>query len=1149
MFTKTSRKVNDFFKIITLLNILGIIVSNLYGQHNEIRFDHLTLDDGLSQNTVHCITKDANGYMWFGTQDGLNKFDGYRFMGYFPDSEDSTSIAHHWITSALEDSTTLWIGTMGGGLNKFDLHTESFTHYKRDTSNPNSLGNDQIWCLAKDRPGNLWIGTLGGGLFRMSREKEGQPVFQQYNNNPEDQNSLSHDRVRTIFEDSSGILWIGTSGGGLNKFNPVTETFTRYLHDPDNHRSISNNHVWGVVEGPSGDLWIGTYGGGLNKFDRNKEQFTRYTHNPKDPASISSNMILSIVKDPDDPGTIWIGTWGGGLNKFDMNQESSIHFKHAPADPTSINSDNLVTLYADNTGLMWVGTIGAGINKFVKRNPFAHVKNDPENSLSLSNNSVGPIYEDREGTLWVGTDGGGLNKYEKEKGGFICYRSNPSDPYSIADDIIIEIDEDKDGSLWIGTNKGLSLLTHQNRNKGIFTNFQHDPENPNSLSNNSTGEVLPDQSGQLWIGTGGGGLDKLDVQTNQITHYTHDPENQHSISNNTIATLFEDRSRTLWIGTRGGGLNKLVLNTKGDKKALFTCYKHNPEDSSSIGFNNIVCIYEDQSNNLWIGTGGGGLSRYNRLTNSFTTYTVKDGLPNNVIYGILEDDHHNLWLSTNKGLSKFNPQQNTFTNYDVSHGLQSNEFNESAYFKSSTGKMYFGGINGFNSFFPDSVKANLHIPPVVLTSFKKFDKEVEFDAALTEIEKFEIPYRDNFFSFEFAALDYYDPARNQYAYQLEGFDKGWINSGTRRYASYTNLDGGNYVFRVKASNNDGVWNEAGRSFNINIIPPFWKTSWFRTSLIFATVIAIITVYLIRVNTLKAQKRKLEKKVIERTAELKKTHATLVDISRRAGMAEIASGILHNVGNIFNSVNVSTQVLKEKTERSKVDGLKQVTDLLKEHKNHLRTYLTNDKKGKLIPGYLINIADILKEENQEYRKELSTLSAGMTHIEEIISVQQDYSGISGYPEAVNVVQLVNNAMRIHEDAIIKNGIKPIRNFEQTPELTTEKVKLLQVLVNLYKNAIESLCDKKQGDRILKTTITKNPQGGEVTIEITDNGSGIQEEHLAKIFTYGFTTKANSKGLGLHISALTVKELHGEILVHSDGEDKGATFTVVLPEKSY
>jgi signal transduction histidine kinase/streptogramin lyase len=465
--------------------------------------------------------------------------------------------------------------------------------------------------------------------------------------------------------------------------------------------------------------------------------------------------------------------------------------------------------------------LGIGISKLDrKKEKFAHLKNDPSNANSLSDNVVWSIYEapaSCRNALWIGTYRGGLNKFDRKLSQFTHYRHDPAHPHSLSQNHIRSICAGEPGALWIGTfNEGLD---HFDIATGKFTHYRHDPSDPHSLSDNRIRSLCRDKSGTLWIATFGGGLNKREKGKRGFVHYRHNSTDPNSLSDDRIYTLYEDRSGTLWIGTFGGGLNQLVQNDSSSVR--FIRYQHNPADSDSLSDHPVISICEDKVGTLWIGTYGGGLFKFDRQRETFTHFAEHEGLPSDAIYGILEDDRGNLWLSSGNGLSKFNLRTKVVKHYDERDGIQSKEFSGGAYYQCQNGEMFFGGINGLNSFFPDSIKDNRHVPPIVVTAFKKFNEVVAGD-----IDEIELSYKDNFFSFEFAALDYANPAKNQYAYMLEGFDKDWGYCGTRRFASYTNLNPGNYIFRVKGSNNDGVWNENGVVVNVTIHPPFWKTWWF-----------------------------------------------------------------------------------------------------------------------------------------------------------------------------------------------------------------------------------------------------------------------------------------------------------------------------------
>ena len=844
---------NIVLTLILTISLILIVPTNVYAAGQPIQFGHITADEGLSQSGILSIFQDSQGFMWFGTQDGLNKYDGYNFTVYKYNESDPNSLSDNFVASIYEDkSGNLWIGTDSGGLNKFNRKTEQFTHYKHDSDNPNSLGANRVLSIYEDKLGTLWIGTDGGGLNQFNPETED---FTRYTYNPDNPYSLGNDSVFSIYEDTLSNLWVGSGGGGLNKLNRETGQFTRYTYNPSNPNSLSNDYVLSIYEDRSNRLWIGTNGGGLNKLNRETGEFTHYQNDPENPNSLNNNTVNTIAEDRF--GNLWLATtswygqsYGNGLDKFDPKTEQFTHYTVDPAYPNSL-SDNLVSyIWKDKSEILWIGTAFSGINTLDTKDPkFTHYKNDPANPNSLSGNHIMSITEDNGGSIWIGTADKGIDRFDRETGTFTHYIHDPNDPNSLSSDAVWSIYEDKNGTLWVGTfGNGLDKF---DRETGTFTHYTNDQNNPNSLNDNTVASIHEDRLGNFWIGTFSGGLNKLDRETGIFTHYTHDRKDPNSLSDDNIWIIYEDDSGTLWAGGYGiGGLNKFNRETDN-----FTQYLHDPNNLNSLSYDRIDAIYEYPTGTLWLGTFGGGLDKFDITTETFTHYTVAEGLPNNSVIGILPYERENLWLSTGKGLSKFNLETETFRNYDVSDGLQGNEFDGvKANLKSKTGEIFFGGLNGFNGFYPEQVKDNPHIPPIVVTDFKIFEKPVTLAGEISTNPEIKLSYKDNFFSFQFAALDYTNPAKNEYAYKLEGFDQDWIYSGTRRYASYTNLDGGNYIFRVKGSNNDGVWNEKGAAIHIYISPPPWKTWWAYClyCLGLAAAVCLCIEWQIRGNALKKQ---------------------------------------------------------------------------------------------------------------------------------------------------------------------------------------------------------------------------------------------------------------------------------------------------------
>ena len=854
----------SFRTFILLILIILSFTPRLPAQKYDVKFHHITIEDGLSQSSIFSILQCSKGFMWFGTEDGLDRYDGYEFKIYRNEPENPNSLSYNYVKVIYEDSAgVLWIGTYGGGLDKFNRETDQFTHYMSVANDSNSLSNNFVNSICEDKAGTLWIGTEDGLNKFDSRNER----FICYRADPSDSNNLSDNKVTSIYEDRKGVLWVGTENG-LNKLIPGEKKgslpiFIRYQTDSHNPHTLSSNKVRCIYEDRKGVLWVGTENG-LNKFDPKNDRFIRYKSDPSDPTSLSNNFVYVIYEDRS--GELWVGTLDG-LDRFDREKEQFTHYKHDPSDPASLGYNYIYSIYEDRSGVLWIGT-HVGLNKFDQRKKrFILYRSKPGVLNSLSSNDIFSIYEDRAGVFWLGTYGGGLDKFDREKGEFTHYRHDPHDPTSLSSNLVRAVYKDRSGVLWLGTYGG--GLDKFDPEKGEFIHYKADPSDLTSLSSNLVRSVYEDRSGGLWIGTENG-LNKFDPRNKRSIRYKANSSDPKSLSNNFVYVIYEDRSGELWVGTLDG------LDRFDREKEQFTNYKHDPNDPTSLSNSEILSIHEDRLGGLWVGTPG-GLNKFDRAEQTFTYYTEKDGLPNNLIYAILEDNNNNLWLSTNKGLSKFNPQTEEFKNYDVKDGLQSNEFNLGSCYKSRDGEMFFGGINGFNSFYPESIRKNPYIPLVVITDFQIFNKSVPIGKdtngcsilkeSIIETKEIKLSHRDRVISFEFAALHYASPDKNEYAYKMEGFEKEWNYVGNRHFATYTNLPPGDYIFRVKGSNNDGLWNEEGISLKITVTPPFWQTWWFIGFVITGIVLSILMVYRIRTHTIKEQKKRLEKRVEERTSEL------------------------------------------------------------------------------------------------------------------------------------------------------------------------------------------------------------------------------------------------------------------------------------------
>ncbi len=845
----------------------------VYAFNYKLSFEHISIRSGLSQNTVTSILQDSRGFLWFGTQYGLNRYDGYTFEKFKTTPWNTNSISDNYVNTIIEDRKgMLWVGTRSGGLNRFDPGKGRWSHYRHDPQDVNSLSSDQVFVIYEDSRGFLWMATARGGLDRL---RPGHDEWRHYTFSPERTGNRAdgHGQVTSIWEHESGRLWLGTNRG-LIRFDPVGEKWVFYLHDPRNADSLSHNYVTSLWMDAAGMLWVGTYGGGLNRFDPRLEKWHHYREGPAG-SHLSSDRITCLYGQRDGK-ELWVGTDGGGLEHFDIPEQRWHRFQYKPEVPDSLSENIVNCIYEDRSGLFWLGTANRGLNKFdPQEERWDHFHHDPNNPDSLSHSTVSAIYEDGSGVLWVGTLGGGLNRLDRQSEKWRHYRHDPKNSNGLSHDVVTSIVEDGGGLLWIGTWGG--GLNGFDRKSGKWIHFNYDPQNSHGLQDNRIEDIFIDRQGILWIGTHSGGLNRFDFRQSHWTVYRHDPDDLNSLSHDNVMVIYEDETGILWIGTYGGGLNAF-----DQKTGVWRHYKHDSHDPNSVSSNSVISIHEDRSHMLWVGTSS-GLNQFDRLSRKWHRYSMQDGLVNDLVYGILEDDAGNLWLSTNRGLSCFNLRSKTFKNYSEMDGLQNDEFNQGAYFKSRQGEIFFGGINGFNCFFPGRIKKNTHIPPVLITGLSFFNRPLEADEAFWKLEEIKLTDKDDFLGIEFAALDFRNPLKNQYAYKLEGLTRGWIFIGNRRHATFAHLASGTYTFRVKGANDDGVWNQSGCTLKIRVVPPVWGRWWFRILIILAVLIIAFGLLKWRVHRIEVQKRRLEVEVAERTGELRKKNDELTEAYRQLGL--------------------------------------------------------------------------------------------------------------------------------------------------------------------------------------------------------------------------------------------------------------------------
>lgn len=822
-----------------------------YGKN--IRFEQISLDQGLSQSVVNVIMQDSQGFIWVGTDDGLNRYDGYNFKIFKPDANNPFSISDRTITAIVEDANgILWIGTRAGGLNRYDPVSGNFTQYFQNSVESQSIASNQISALALD-DGGLWVGT-NKGLDFLDFETN---IFKHYTDSSNSSIKLSNNFITEILKTSNGSLWIGTVNGGVNVYDPKENTVTIYQFDKNNSRSLSHNRVLSLAEGENGEIWVGT-GNGLNRYNPNQNYFVRYLHSDDITSSLAGNTVYEIFIDHN--GGIWLGT-NQGLDRYDLETKKFIHHQSLPNVPNSLSKNVIYSIFEDASGVLWIGTFGGGLNKYNRQqDKFAYYRHNPNDTNSLSSNFVIPILADSKGYIWVGTDNG-LNRFDPSAEKFKQYQYNANDPSSINNNSIISLYIDHQDVLWVGTGNALNRFDSFTNS---FTSYKPQERITGETTRFAVFAIYEDSRGNFWIGSSRGLL-LFDRSTNTFSEYLPNRNFIASLSGNKINVIFEDKDNNLWIGTSDDGLKKINFES-----GEVSNYRYEPEYLSKLGSNIVFSILQDAKGRIWVGTHGGGLSLYNEETDSFKHFTENEGLPNNVVYGILEDDIGNLWLSTNFGISRFNPTDETFRNFNANDGLQSNEFNQNAFAKDAKGNLYFGGINGLNIFEPKEIIDNSYSPQVALTSITL--DGVPFSQTGQTIEKLQtitLEWPQDSFEFEFSSFAYEQSSKNQYSYQLDGFDADWINIGSQRNGRYTNLPGGTYTLRLRGSNSDGVWSDDIRSIEIVVVPPYWETWWFSTLLVIFASVAIAGGIRWRVKSVENKNRELERLVKKRTADLEK----------------------------------------------------------------------------------------------------------------------------------------------------------------------------------------------------------------------------------------------------------------------------------------
>ena len=1073
-----------FFLTINIIKFFLLFLSTQKTYSQEVHFRHLNINDGLSQNAVYAILQDNKGFMWFGTKDGLNRYDGYSFTVFNHSPYDTTTLSDNFITALFEDRRGLiWIGTLDGGINIYKKNTGSFL---RLNIKPDAI-NNQITSIVEDNDSNIWIGTNGNGLFRikMSGEDLFSHSYKHFVNNPGADFSLSDNIITSLLTDSNGILWIGT-GSRLSRFNSDKENFSHFAIKTKNpkapfdplERSISS-----IYEDKKGRLWLGTLSG-VTLFDRRSGGYNLYTHH-FDVYRYGWGKINGIIEDPE--GKLWLAT-AGELMRFDPDKKSYSYYRNDPFDSQSLSYNIVSSLCCDHTGIIWVGTSGGGINIYdPKANRFSSFVREKDSASRISGFSVRSVLEDDEGSVWISTEV--LYRWNRKTGKLKSYEKSSNRLNDFGNTGCWSMIKSSDGKIWAATTEGLfryDPVTEKARQ------YKFDANNLSGLPQKEIFTVYEDSDDFIWVITQSYFSILTNVEEGIFRHFRYREASPQNESDRPV--IYQDSKKRFWLGTREG------LFLFNEKNKSFISFKNNPSDSASLNNNIIKTICPDPfqpGKILWIGTAGGGLNRFNIKEKTFTHYTESKGLPNNVVYGILPDDKGNLWLSTNKGLSRYNLKTNSFRNFNVNDGLQSNEFNTGAYFKSKSGEMFFGGINGLNYFYPEAIKDNLYKPEIAVTNFKILnqsasskEKESAIQKAISEIKHIVLSYDEDFIQFEFASLDHSAPGKNQYAYKLENFSKDWIYSGTIRSATFTNLSPGEYVFRVKGSNNDGVWNEKGASLKLSITPPWWSTWW---AYGLYGLFIVTGLYFLRRYELNRIKLKNQLKIEK------------VEIDSLRRLDQMKSQFFANISHEFRTP---------------------LTLILGQVESVLSSGIETKEKGKLQVANR-NARRLLTLINQLL--DLSKLEAGSMELK---------------AEQHNIVSFLKSLFYSFES--LAESQKILLKFESEYEnipVIFDPDKMEKVFYNLISNAFKFTSANGE------IKVNLNVINSSVEIRIKDTGSGIPSDRLPYIFDRFYqidssiTREHEGTGIGLALAKELVKLHKGEITVNSKvGE--GTEFIVQL-----
>lgn len=854
---------------------------------SSMRFDRMAMADGLSQNGVMAIAQDGTGYMWFATESGLDRYDGINFTNYRRNRGDAGSLGGEFIRDlSLGPDGSLWIATDGGGVSRLQAESDQFVSY-RELRDGTGLSSNQIRVITADPRGFVWIGSRDAGLDRLN---PATGEVRNYAHVAGDPDTISSNDIYALEVDEAGMLWIGTRRG-LDRLNPSTHEITHHIDRSEDSGTSRALRVQSLLLDGSGTVWAGTRRNGLYRYAPSTGQVDRYLHSAGQASGPASDRIEALYED--DKGRVWVGT-DNGLSLWDEASESFAHYQHDDTDPNSLSGNYVISLFQDRGGMLWVGTRTGGVNKWNPRSwSFGHFNPSSAENASFSAPNVTAFAEGEDGSLWVGTFGGGVNVLNQAHRPLRHIDDETADG-ALSDSRVMALLRDSKGQIWAGTMRG--GLNRIDPRGGEVVTFRHDADDPASLASDGIMSLMEDSREQLWIGTFGGGVSVLDLNGSAtFSNHVANPGDEHALSSPRATSFAEDQNGVIWVGTDGGGLHWLERETNRWHRL-----QHDADDPNSLSGDTVYALYPAANGNLWVGTRS-GLDRLTGSTSSpselkFENVLMGKGLVGNAVYGIHEDAAGDLWLSTNNGLVRYSPDTQLVRSFHRIHGLQDDEFNFGASYAAADGRLYFGGLNGFNAFLPEALEFNSHPPEVVLTSLAVANQPVQTGQSYNAIRRLDLDYNDDVVTFGIAALDYAAPFANQFAYRLEGFDDDWVQAGSERRITYTNLDGGDYTLRITAANSDGVWNAEGIAIPISVAAPPWRSWW--AYMAYASVLFLVPASFWRRQQLKLKheseyRRRLEHEVHARTKlinsrnkELKRANERLV----KASMTDPLTGL-------------------------------------------------------------------------------------------------------------------------------------------------------------------------------------------------------------------------------------------------------------------